>query len=751
MNILKKICSSIIVLSLFTPYIALWKTPTIAELRKNIIIEWNVLQLTENGEKLKQTIDRIFTRIEKNEEIIQLISTKMKEIQNDGKARNEASLQVIEYIILKVNYSVVKNNYSVSSIIQEGVVEESTPLTQEEKKLVNARVLKIQSNLFENSTEFLDKLFDEFEKYSNYEETGNIKVNAKIDLWTQLNIDAELKMTDYEYKVATFDSQFKGKLDAYVNSVIRWQEDSNIQLEALVDFISQDGNIYVLLEQLKLEWVENSSIYSSLYEAVKKIADEKKYVKFSDEGTQMALEAFASLTPEKLINEWNLMFRQAMFQPYAKKWDNYLLEPTRHACDSFKKLTNTFDPFNGDSCSESQYQKMIEEMKSEWFTISMKMQWDTNTLMVDTSLWGEGEMKALVQFDTETIERMRLAMVENKEIIQSDKIIIDYKKNAYLNFDIDLEDSSQKMTMESTLNSNNKFSSLEFNGKSINDYQELNSQLSLKNNVISGNFSSLSKSWNYDTNGRIPSNKMTWQISWKTTSMGTLQTLEVNIRWEDLVLKTQPLSASIEYDTWKTNIEYNYTTEGSKIALQMSGEWNSDEKMFRAFEFALSRKDKQWAYNPTDYSRTFSWDYRNSVSSAIKLNNEVLTGNTKFYTEWALFMNIDHSWRIKKDLIDWENNFSLSGTATEELQNISQSSEPLTKVSWNLNILYSDSNDSNIFNFLFNLLNGNKEIINFNLESNADRIYKTIDIQAPSNYSEWEDVIPNNGWAIGWF
>jgi hypothetical protein len=51
-----------------------------------------------------------------------------------------------------------------------------------------------------------------------------------------------------------------------------------------------------------------------------------------------------------------------MFRAYEKNGNRYSLVPTKEACNKFKKLNAPFDPFNGSTCSDSQYKDMLKKL-----------------------------------------------------------------------------------------------------------------------------------------------------------------------------------------------------------------------------------------------------------------------------------------------------------------------------------------------------------------------------------------------------
>ena len=60
-----------------------------------------------------------------------------------------------------------------------------------------------------------------------------------------------LKLSDYSIKNALFDQQLKGHIDAFITASMQGQ-DINVTLSSLIDFITQEGNMYLLAEKLEV-------------------------------------------------------------------------------------------------------------------------------------------------------------------------------------------------------------------------------------------------------------------------------------------------------------------------------------------------------------------------------------------------------------------------------------------------------------------------------------------------------------------
>ncbi|MDR2640168.1 MAG: hypothetical protein LBC61_02275 [Candidatus Peribacteria bacterium] len=53
---------------------------------------------------------------------------------------------------------------------------------------------------------------------------------------------------------------------------------------------------------------------------------------------------------------------------------------TKYACDSAKKLENRFDPFNGDSCSDTQYKNLLLDLKDYYGDVYLSVNNNRTTL-----------------------------------------------------------------------------------------------------------------------------------------------------------------------------------------------------------------------------------------------------------------------------------------------------------------------------------------------------------------------------------
>jgi hypothetical protein len=95
---------------------------------------------------------------------------------------------------------------------------------------------------------------------------------------------------------------------------------------------------------------------------LKKIAKKNKYIKYEDSNTKQVLENLKNLNPSKIMADSKRILEKPMFRAYKKEGYKYFLVPTKYACNKLKELSARFDPWNGSTCSDSQYEKIIKAL-----------------------------------------------------------------------------------------------------------------------------------------------------------------------------------------------------------------------------------------------------------------------------------------------------------------------------------------------------------------------------------------------------
>jgi hypothetical protein len=136
-------------------------------------------------------------------------------------------------------------------------------------------------------------------------------------------------------------------------------------MSSFVDFISKDGQIFALVKDLNITTEENLEDFQDILDTLKELAQENKYVEISDQQTAEVMKIVKSFNPDLLFNDAHDLFSKPMFTAYKKENDVFHIIPTKYACDSLKVIANKFDPFSPNSCTENQYNDIIEDLLTQ--------------------------------------------------------------------------------------------------------------------------------------------------------------------------------------------------------------------------------------------------------------------------------------------------------------------------------------------------------------------------------------------------
>ena len=636
MRILQKIFSTLVLLSFMfvaiTPVNAMVKYNYEDSLVKEIIIKKVNLKKIRTWDTYIKKVDKIITQIKTNREVLQkleikIYTTSIKLNKASKTAKIKKFIAILDYMSAKVKLELYR--LSIAEAEQKAIEREEkekealkkleamkkSTLSETDTKLVNEKLVKIQLNLLENANKGLKNLVKDFENLSNYEEKGDFKLSFNLDHELAWKIKSELELKNYTAKTSGFNSQFSGQLKALIDSVPKWEDALKLQISSFIDFVSKDGNMYVLLNKLNITdeiWTEK---IKAQLDVLKKLAEKNKYIKFEDRNTKQILETLKNLNPTKILADSKEVLGKPMFKAYEKNGDKYSLIPTKYACDKFKELNAKFDPWNGSTCSDSQYERMLKKL-AESGDLYIEIWTHKNKLSFDA--YPEYDIKSFnsyVIFTDTSIDEVKSELVTTK---WTDWFKLEYLKNNKLNFDLNVWEEVQ-LELNSKLDRNNKFSFIDFDYNVKWYRSEVVADLKLENKKITWSFKSTTEKYDwydYDTwkSKYKPGDIISWNLTWKQDYNNKLQDLELNISWVDAETKEQFLTAKLSK---KSN---NYT-------------------------FILNiTEDKKTVFDTN-----------------VKLNNKKISGVTKvFDRNWKEYLKITHTWRYETDLLELNNKFELS-------------------------------------------------------------------------------------------
>jgi len=270
MSFVKKLIS-ILIVSIFSSVniVWVWAIDYINEeynnenqLIKNVIISKIDLEKITNWKKYINSIDNFIGKIKNNKDKLENLQTKIYELENKYYTlKNDIKIKklyiLLSYLEAKVNLELYKIKQNETNILETELnkkIEEmkNSTLSESENKVVNDKLVKIQLNLLENTSNIFENIIKEFDNISDYEGKGNIKFNFNLNHDLIWKIKTDFKLNDYTIKKSGFDTQFNSQIEALIDAEPKWENAIKLQISSFIDFISKDGNLYILLNKFNI-------------------------------------------------------------------------------------------------------------------------------------------------------------------------------------------------------------------------------------------------------------------------------------------------------------------------------------------------------------------------------------------------------------------------------------------------------------------------------------------------------------------
>ena len=640
----------------------------------------------------------------------------------------------LKFTLFNLNKSkLIKSKTDIEILLEE---VDNFKLQSSEERKVNNKLVEIQLNLFENSTNILKNVINNFEKLSNYEEKGNFNMAIGFNEENTWKINSIFNFNDYTIKSSNFDTQVKWHIKALINATPKWEEAIKMEFESFLDFISKDWNIYVLLNKLNITSKENIEKFEKNFDEIlsklENLAKKNKYIKFEDKDSEKALNILKSLTPNKIISDWKKLLSKPLFKPYKKEWKNkYYLIPTKYACDEIKKLANRFDPFNWKKCSESQYNDLLEEIKDigslyieiKWNNTILGFEW-IKTNNMDYFNW-------YVNFTNKYIKEIFLNVIPNQNEYPNEWLTFDYKKSDKLNFNMYASEWEININLISNLNKNNKFTHIDYTGNIKWYNSNFTSRLNLKNKKISGEFNYESNNYKYDYDTwewkYVLWYKLSWNINWNTKSDNSISNLKIDYSWDDLETNTNTLNGNIDYNFPKFSFINNFNLENIVSELNLTWEIDNINKNLKTFDFDISIKEKT----------------ENNSNEILNLNisliNKIISWELIIKENWENLLIIETNWEYEKKFLELNNSFKTAWNLKKTIENISWNNW-IENIFWNFNIKTDLRNNKDNYNIYFDLNFDKNKIIELNIDNKSTIEYKKVDIKKPTNIINFEEI-----------
>ena len=309
------------------------------------------------GKKLLPQVDALLPRLsdEQLEETLYRIDTIYWE--EDISLEQE---QVLDYLSVAITQEQDRRN----------VVVHTSTLPNLEQEKVQTELLEAQKTLAWELADTLDASMIDWNTLNYYEDKGDFSLDFDMNLEALGTIDSGIKLSDYKIKNALFDQQLTAQIDAFITASIQG-EDIDMQVKSLLDFITQDGNIYLLAEKLEVSLKDDAmqEEFGDIISKLKELANSKTYLAIKDESAGAFLEALKEVSPENVGTHIRTSGEKPWFVVTGKQNTSYTLVPSIHFCTMMKQALNVFDPFSGDTCTNTQYKDMLEGLEESGTTL----------------------------------------------------------------------------------------------------------------------------------------------------------------------------------------------------------------------------------------------------------------------------------------------------------------------------------------------------------------------------------------------
>lgn len=753
---------------------------------KQVILTKYELQKTNKWKSYSKQIDQIVDTISKKEWQIEKLQTKLEKIDKSNLYKNKELNNVINYLEAKVNYEITKNidneDYIVIEEKEEIVLEE---ISLEEKQNINKEVSKLHWLVYKNINSLLEIGIKEFEKYQKtIETTGDLNLNLKSDIyWT--NINTSLSISDYETFTNQEDVKFNWNIDFNFESEINGQN-MNYDFSTLLETVIKDNDFFIKLKDLQLSDESILSFYKPYYDLAKQYFDEDKFIKFPLNISSLNNKE----TIDKINTEAEKIKNESFLEVVWKISENkYKMNPTKSFCDYMKNLNGYFDPFNWNTCSDSQYKDMIDELNKNWYLYMISEKWKNPIFGFE--LLNNKDFKNFDLYITYSENNLEEVNIDIQSIYWDDKLKLSYIYDK--KFDIELMSNKDWFSFNSEI-SNDKINKFNFtftsNDKEIVKVDFENMTLIWNINIVKQSYNNNweredSSIFDANLNAKLDSkyklekadvdytikdikswvNTLEWNIKiWKYDFTWNTKINHIN-GWEIIDIKTNWLYSSNTFNVSndiKINaliIEYyQKNSENIKvmsdvrnltktISIEMA-KWNKLSSFVNndnTINFEAIKENKENFINPIDWS-----EYKIFIKEGGSGINAY-----KFYQIYWLWYdsnNID-----KEAIISW-NYYKIDDSFPESIVNINWENI----VNWdivekwtidesdlyeaNFDINYNWKSNKNDLEIIFDLMKklSKDKMIDFELK-NEGKLYETNgEIEAPENYVDFQDVINSN-------
>ncbi len=677
MNILKKIiCSISIFTLLISQSLTVFGVDQKEYLAKEKIMTRSALHKIVKWRSYAKSLDTLVEKLKDNEEKIQQVEQKVQNIilklesKNIRSTKEEKTLVLLEYLHASLEYQIyISNEKKIHAIDTkiENIINEvkNSDISQSEKQEVENIFIDIQKSTLEDFKLLYWDIEEYVENKSNYEAKWDFNVDYDIDNEVIGKYFGELHLEDYSIKNSFLDSKITWELEAIFNSIEKWDTQAiKEQISTSIDLIQKDGWFYALLEDLEVTTSQENEMIEAFVQRAKSLAQENKYLEISDPQTQQIYEMLWNINSQKVFADLEKSAEKSLFTSYKKIDDTHYIIPTKYACDSIKSLSGVFDPFAGKTCSESQYDDLLKNFLAIW-ELTLKVE-DTYTLALKAfEFEGIETFEMNIEFDNQEIVSANLLLEPNQEEYPGDKISLKYEKNNSLNALFSVKDLNFHSEFSSSLDKNNNFQTIDFNAKSLWEYEIISSEFTLNNRKISGNFSVQEISNNYDDNweiiGKEVKAEFKMNIQWEMDYSNDLESMNWDFSYNQK--EKEILGGNFIFDLPQIvlNIDAYEEYSDTTFTLNFDSKYNSDDHYFYEMDLNSKLSTQPYDYDYQTWERVNYGDIVTLFETQYGISNGNINGEMFIKNmDEELMLQVETNGKYSGETGDIKNIFTLN-------------------------------------------------------------------------------------------
>ena len=493
-------------------------------------------------------------------------------------AKKEAIESVSEEI--EETIKIVEDEITIANIYSD--------ISESDQSTVNREIAKLQENLKKESISILSQIIASWNDLTRYTETWNMQANMDLEIENTMSLTAGMDVSEYVAQNQLFDSRITADIEWHYTADSKFLSQDAIDFRWVtnLEFIQKWQESYLIMHNTQFNTTDKSIELelTPIVEKLNELAADTTYLSFWDDSSFNPLEILEYFTQENLSLEIEQLFLRNLLEPYGKNENWYLLRPTIHFCDTGKKITNVFDPFNGKQCSEKQYQNMLDDFLESWVEITLQT-WNDVRLSISNagSLDSFETVDMLLIWKNASFSEFKMNVSDSYS--NTEYMNIHYLANDFLSIEIPKQPYDPEFMLDIKLGRNAEIQSIDLLSRYEDEF------------IFTGKY----KNWQLDTNLEISTPEIKASCNFAGDAYKHYLNVDGACEIFSPLIETQSQTLSLE-----STLMYN--ARNSENNLSWKTEAISDENNYFNFDIASkAKRTSTWNYEIVAPTQTISY------------------------------------------------------------------------------------------------------------------------------------------------